>query len=202
MTAALRLRALSGDEQGAAMVEFGLLLLPLMMMIMGAGEMGYRSYVNAQLQGSLNDVARTVVVEKPELNGNGTMEQRVESAIKDRMKPLLQDGQWNFKIQNYTGFSAINKPEPLVNDKNGNGKYDKDDCWVDTRNNQQFDTDGGRAGLGGADDVVVYDVSLTAKNLFPVMGLFGAGPTFTVTATALVRTQPYAMQREPEVVCG
>lgn len=202
MSGTQTLLRLSRDERGAAMVEFGLLVVPLLAMIMGAGELGYRSYVRAQLQASLNDVARAVVVEKPGLGSTGTIEQRIETALKERMKPLLQNGNWVFKIENYTGFSAIDKPEPLVTDKNNNGKYDKDDCWVDTKDNKVFDTSGGRSGIGGADDVVFYDVRMTTNNLFPVMGFFGAGPTFQTQATALVRAQPYAKQREPEVVCG
>lgn len=202
MKSSLLILNLARDNRGAAMIEFGLLIVPLMAMIMAAGELGYRTYVKAQLQGSLNDVARSVVVEKPGISGTGTVEQRIETAVKDRMKPLLQSGSWSFSIENYTSFNAIDKPEPLVTDKNGNGRYDKDDCWVDTRDNKKFDSDGGRTGLGGADDVVVYDVRLTANNLFPVMGFFRAGPTFVTQATALVRTQPYAKQREPEVICG
>lgn len=202
MSGGNNMRILARDESGAALPEFGLLAMPLLAMIMGAGELGYRSYVRAQLQSSLNDVSRTVVVENPALSGTGTVEQKIESAMRARMNPLLQDGTWNFNIENYTNFNAIDKPEPLVTDKNGNGKYDAGDCWVDTKDNKVFDLDGGKTGIGGADDIVVYDVRLTTKNLFPVMGFFGAGANFQTQATTLVRTQPFAKQREAETVCG
>lgn len=195
------LRRLAADQEGVTAVEFGLLIMPLLAMIMGFGELAYRSYVRANLQAALNDVARSAVVETPKIGGTGTLESRIEAEVKRRMAALVSDGAYTFDIENFTGFDAVQKPESLVTDVNNNGRYDAGDCWVDSNPNRTFDTSSGRSGVGGADDVVVYDVSLEARSLFPVDAVMPQQRRFGVTASTLVRAQPYANQRQPEVVC-
>ncbi|GAA4042246.1 hypothetical protein GCM10022281_24210 [Sphingomonas rosea] len=189
------------DEGGANIVEFALLSVPLLGMILGFGDLAYQTYVKANLQASLNDIARTAVVEDPRIGGTGTIEDRIQAAIKDRMKSLVSNGTYTFDIQNFKNFSAIDRPESLITDKNKNGQYDAGDCWEDSNPNGRFDTSAGRAGLGGAEDVVVYNVGLSAPHLFPVLGFVTSNPKYSVSASALVRTQPYANQRQPDVVC-
>lgn len=195
------IRKLGRDEQGATLVEFALLSVPLLGMIMGFGELGYMSYVKSNLQGSLNDVARSAVVEDPNFGGTGTLEQKIEAEVKSRMNPIVKSGTYVFEIQNFTDFAAIDKPEILTGDKNNNGRYDAGDCWLDSNPNRTFDTSAGRTGVGGADDVVVYKVTLTSRHLFPVMAVLTTSSNYSISATTLVRTQPYANQRQPEEVC-
>ena len=196
------LRNLQRDERGVSAIEFGILSVPLLVMLMGFGEMGYESYVKSNLQGTLNDVARAAVVESPKV-GTGTdpIETRIKDEVKARMETLVKGGTYNFDLLNYTNFDQVGKPEALVTDVNGNGQYDAGDCWEDSNANKTFDLDSGSSGLGGADDVMVYNVKLTATHLFPIQKLIGGGDTFDVSASALVRIQPYGKQREPEVEC-
>ena len=193
---------LGRDQSGAALVEFGILLVPLLMVVVGFCELGYQGYVRSTLQGSLNDVARIATVENPKLGSNATpLEDRIKTRLRDRMGLLSKTATYDFKINNFRNFGSIGTAEALMTDVNLNGKYDPGDCWEDSNPNKSFDLDAGRAGVGGADDVVVYDVTMSVPHLLPVMGLFGASDEFAVKATTMVRTQPYAEQRSPEVTC-
>jgi Flp pilus assembly pilin Flp len=56
---------------------------------------------------------------------------------------------------------------------------------------------------GGANDVTVYTATVTYPHLFPVTGLFGWPSTQTITASTLLKNQPYASQTTvtPATVC-
>lgn len=194
-------RDLASDESGATLVEFAILVVPLLMVILGFCELGYRGFVRSTLQGSLNDVARVSTVENPNLAGGGTLEDRIKKRVKDRMGMLADDATYDFDINNFRNFGSVGKAEALITDVNKNGKYDSGDCWEDSNPNGTFDLSAGADGVGGADDVVVYDVTMTVPHLFPVMKLFNVSNAFDSKATAMIRTQPYANQRVPEVTC-
>jgi Flp pilus assembly pilin Flp len=197
------LRRLARDSSGATIVEFAILLVPLLAVVLGFTELGYQSYVRSTLQGTLNDVARVAAVEDPKLGDDSLpLDQRIENHVKERMSTLVNEGSYDFKISNYQNFSAVGRPEALVTDKNKNGKYDSGDCWEDNNPNGTFDTeDGGGAGVGGADDVVVYEVTLSVPHLLPVEVFVAGDDSFEVRASTMIRVQPYADQEQPEVKC-
>jgi Flp pilus assembly pilin Flp len=195
-------RRLSSDESGATVVEFAIILVPLLMVVLGFMELGYRSYVRSVLQGSLNDIARAASVENPKLgDDNIALDVKVQNRLKQRMSKLVKSGAYKFEINSYKNFSGVGQPESLITDVNKNGKYDAGDCWEDSNPNKSFDLDAGQDGLGGADDVVVYEVALTAPTLLPVAGLFKTLATFDVKAKTMSRRQPYAEQRQAQVTC-
>lgn len=194
--------ALARDDSGAALVEFALVLVPLLIVVLGFMELGYQSYVRSVLQGSLNDVARVASVENPSLGDSSLpLETRIQNRVKARMSPLVRTGTYDFDISNYKDFASVGRPEALVTDVNANGQYDAGDCWKDTNPNGAFDLDGGQSGVGGADDVVVYHVTLSAPHLVPVAKMIGVGPKFDARAATMIRTQPYDEQGQAAVEC-
>ena len=195
-------RRLTSDESGATVVEFSIILVPLLIVILGFMELGYQSYVRSVLQGTLNDVARTATVESPDLGDTALpLETRIQNRVKERMRPLVATGTYDFGISNYKDFAGVGQPEALVTDVNKNGKYDPGDCWEDRNPNGTFDTDGAADGVGSADDVVVYDVTLSAPHLLPIGGVLGVPGNFDVRATTMSRRQPFAEQQQAEVAC-
>ncbi len=195
--------SITRDQRGAAAVEFAIVAVPLCVVLLGALDVGYQSYLRSTLQGDLYDVARIASVENPKLNTSGnTLQERVEAAIKQRIAPLASKGTYTIKAQSYSDFSKIGKPEPLVTDKNNDGKYDLGDCWQDMNGNGGFDTDAGKSGLGGASDVVFYEVQLKTPRLVPMDKLIGLPGYHEARAKVAIRTQPYADQQQPKVVCS
>lgn len=196
-------RRLPADQSGATVVEFAIILAPLMIVILGFMELGYQSYVRSMLQGTLNAAARTASVEDPKLEDVSLpLDTRIQNRVKARMKPLVGNrGAYDFDIKNYKDFAGVGQPEALVTDTNKNGQYDAGDCWEDRNPNGSFDTDGAADGAGGADDVVVYEVTLSVPHLLPIGGLVGVPDSFDAHAKTMSRRQPFAQQRQPEVKC-
>ncbi|HBQ54317.1 MAG TPA: hypothetical protein DD790_07490, partial [Erythrobacter sp.] len=46
-----RLRGIRRDDSGATIVEFAIILVPMVILLMGGIELGYNSYVRSVLQG-------------------------------------------------------------------------------------------------------------------------------------------------------
>ena len=201
----MTLRSFRRNEDGVSTVEFAFIALPLCIIIMGGMELGHQSYVRSQLQGSLSDIARMASVEDPQFQASGdTLEERILHTLEERMEPIANDADIDLEISNFTDFSGVGKPEKLLRDVAGNGTYDQSDgdCFEDLNENGEFDLDAGREGLGGSNDVVVYEVALSQPRLFPVPTSAGFGDDMKVSANIAIRTQPYGAQANPPVICG
>jgi Flp pilus assembly pilin Flp len=199
-------RKLRSDNRGIAATEFGLIVVPLMVILLGAFDLGYQSYVRAQLQGVLNGVARTAVVESPDFSGytGTTTEERIENAIEERVNDIARNATYTIEQTNFYEFSGVGNAEKLLTDVNDNGEFDASDgdCFEDINSNGAFDLDAGDTGRGGADDVVYYEARVKLPRIVPVMGLIGVPDNYSITAQAAVRNQPYADQVVPPTVCG
>lgn len=195
--------ALARHERGMAATEFGLLAVPLMIVLLGAFDLGYQSYVRAQLQGVLNEVARTAVVENPDFSGfSGTStEERIENAIEERVNDIARNATYTIEQTSFYEFSGVGNAEKLLTDNNGNGEYDTGDCFEDINSNGAFDTNAGASGQGGADDVVFYEVTISMPRIVPMANLIGMSKNYTINARAAVRNQPYGDQAVPPTVC-
>jgi len=205
MTARMLLQRLRRDEQGATIVEFALIALPLCVMVMGGIDLGHQSYIRAVMQGALNDAARRAAVQDPEFTAMGsTTEERVRNTIKDRLKAITPGATITISESNFYDFSGIGNPEKLMSDANGNGAYDEADadCFSDLDEDGIYDTDTGRDGIGGANDVVFYQADIEMPRLLPVASLIGVSPKYEMSVATAIRNQPYGTQKTPPVVCG
>jgi len=186
-----------------AAVEFGLILVPFCLLILGGLELAHQIYVRSVVSGALTDVGRRAGVEDPMFAAAGaTLEERIENTLRDQIEPIVSDSaQIRISTSNFYDFSGIGNPEKLMTDHNANGAFDIGDCWEDLNENGRYDTDTGRAGIGGADDVVFYRVEVTQNHLFPIQAFIGLSDSYTVVAETAVRNQPYANQKTPPVLC-
>lgn len=192
------LRYIRRDDKGIAVTEFGLLLVPLCILMFGVLDLGYMMYVRSVLQGALNDVARQATVETPGFGGTGTLDERLEAAIHSRLDPITPGGTFDIVTEHYDKFANAGRPEKLVTDANANGEYDPGDCYKDINENGSYDDKASREGIGGADDIAVYTVGITMERLFPTAGLIGFSPNWEFEATTAFRNQPYDKQEVPD----
>ena len=88
-------------------------------------------------------------------------------------------------------------PERITSDSAPVGQYNTGDCYEDYNNNQRYDVDRGRSGLGQADDIVRYEVIISDPRMFPVAGCFGWRNTDTITDNTVLRSQPFAGRSTP-----
>jgi Flp pilus assembly protein TadG len=199
------IRNLAGDRRGVTAVEFGIVALPLAMLVMGGFDLSHQAYIRAVMQGALTDAARRASVQDPQFTASGsTTQERVNNTIKSQLEAITPGATVTVTESNFYDFSGIGNPEKLMTDVNGNGEYDAadKDCFSDLNENGAYDSDTGRDGIGGANDVAFYRADIDMPRLFPVAGLLGFSPNYQLSVATAVRNQPYGTQKTPPVVCG
>lgn len=207
MTGRLRAFAtgLARDAKGVTIVEFAFVAPVMILMLVGGFDLAHQSYIRAVLQGALNDAARRAAVEDPVFQAEGdTTEERVEAVIRRQVGPITPGATIAITQRNFFDFTSVGNPEKLMTDENDNGQYDADDgdCFADLDEDGEYDTDTGRDGIGGANDVVFYQATVTMPRLVPLDRLLNLSPNYNLAAETAIRNQPYATQKTPPVVCG
>ena len=123
-------------QRGAAIVEFALVLVPLVLFLFGGLDLGYQAYLRSVVQGALNDVARSSSLEAPGIPCSGeTVEKKIDCAIRTRSDVVARNATYRISMTSFYDFSGIGRSEKLVSDNNRNGRYDAGDCFVDLNEN-------------------------------------------------------------------
>jgi Flp pilus assembly protein TadG len=189
------LRALRRDTNGATIVEFALILPVMCMMLLGTLDLGYRSYVGSVVQGTLHDAARMATV------GNVTTAQ-IQTFVQNRLQAFSRNATITTTARSYSDYSGVKVAETITNDTFPFGTYNTGDCFQDSNGNGVYDTDRGRGGTGGSEDVVYFEVTMTYPHIVPVGRLFGLGSTVTTTQNTVLRNQPYgARNTTAAIIC-
>jgi Flp pilus assembly protein TadG len=181
------IRTLRDDRRGAALVEFALVTPVMLIMLMGFGDMLYQVYTQSILNGELQKAARDSGIE-----GGAASTSTIDAKVQTMVKKIAPSATFTSTRKSYDSFSEV-APEPFT-DTNGNGIRDPGECFTDENGNGTWDQDPGATGQGGASAVTVYTMTATYPRLFPVAGLLGWPTTQTVSATTLLKNQPYATQ--------
>jgi hypothetical protein len=101
----------------------------------------------------------------------------------------------------YPKFQNVAKAEPITTDTAPLGSYNAGDCFSDTNRNGIWNSDAGKSGTGGSDDVVLYTATIRLPEIVPMRGLMGWDAVDTLTVTTMLKNQPYASQAEPATIC-
>lgn len=186
------LRTLRHDQSGTYTVEFALGFPILAMLLLGGFDLGYQTLKQASLIGAVRDAARDAITKSAGCSENrATM---IEEEIRKAMSPYnIDHASLTVEARSYSdGFGSVGKPEPLTLDVNGNGRYDPGDSFLDINGDGKWSEDRGKTGnLGGPGDVVVYRAEFKAKTLFLNLPLLGGREWMTLSASTVVRNEPY-----------
>jgi len=179
------LRALRRDTKGATIVEFALVVPVLSVLLLGTLDLGYRSYVSSIVQGALHEAARMATV-------GGVSTSTIQAHVQSRLQSFSRNATITTTTRSYSDFSGVNVPETITQDTVPLGSYNSGDCFQDANGNGTYDLNRGRSGLGGAEDVVYFEVSMTYPHIVPVGTLLGWNNNVTITQNTVLRNQPYA----------
>lgn len=179
---------LGRDTAGAALVEFALIAPALLMMVFGSLEFGLNVYMRSVVEGAMLQAGRSSSLQLAQ-SGQSAIDQMVRTQVQN----VMPNATVTFDRDNYPSFSKINKPEDFT-DANNNGIYDAGECFQDVNGNNLWDADGGRDGLGGANDVVEYTVTVSYPSWIPGGAAIGISPTTTIKGKTLLRNQPFATE--------
>lgn len=189
------IRKLRQNSSGATLMEFGLVAGPLMMILLGIMDIGYRGYLDTLAKSKLHEIARQATT-------GGLTEAQIKQAVEDGLDPvLLSDANVDVEVVSYFDFTSVGKPEKITIDNNDDGALDSGDCYLDANGNDTFDVDFGTTGTGGPDDIVNYTVTITSPRLFPLAKLIGGENNITVTNSTALRNQPFGAQNTIPEIC-
>ncbi len=192
-------RKIATDQDGIATVEFGLIGSVFCVMLLGAFDLSHTVYVRAIAEGAMQGAARSSGLQ----TGSEVASQAaVDLRVKQQILELNKSAQVTFSRRFYKSFTqALNTQHEMdINNgnaaKNNDGMCESGETYADANNNGSYDLDGGDAGQGGAQDIVVYTTTITYPRMFPVSGLIGWDPNVTVKATTVLQNQPYDAQSQ------
>ena len=178
------------DERGATIIEFAMILPALCVLLLGIFELGYRSYAASVVQGALHEAARMATV-------GGVPMDDIDERVRARLSNFAGHGIVEIETSSYYEFSGVATPEQITSDSDPIGEYNEEDCYLDTNRNGQWDADSGSDGLGGSEDIVRYQVSLTVPTIVPIGGLLGWSDENRIAGSTVLRNQPYAGRTGP-----
>ena len=182
-----RLRTLVRDTRAVTMVEFAFVLPVMVLLIMGLGEILYQEYAQSILNGALQKAGRDSTIQ-----GAGDDTATIDNKVMAMVKTVVRNATGSSTRTSYDNFTQV-APEPFT-DSNGNGVRDAGECFTDQNANSTWDADPGTSGQGGASDVTLYSMTITYPRLFPMAGLAGWSTDATLSASTLLKNQPYASQ--------
>jgi Flp pilus assembly protein TadG len=190
---ALNLRALRRDTRGATIVEFGFVAPVMCVALMAAFDVGHTLYTRAMLQGVVQKTGRDFTLE--DSASSQAQRDALDAKVLAQARALVNNADIKIDRRFYRTFSeaAAAKAEAFT-DTNVNGKCDAGEPYQDENNNNVWDQDGGNAGVGGAKDAVVYTVTMTYARMLPAMSFVGGDTETKVSATTVLRNQPYGEQ--------
>lgn len=196
----IRWRALrlARDQRGATIVEFAMIAPVMGILLLGAFDVAHTLYMRAVLQGIVQKVGRDSSLES---GLDAATQATLDAKVTGQAKALANNGTVTITRKWYRTFTdaAAAKFEPFT-DTNGNGTCDgpsgstPGEPYEDNNNNGRWDATGGNDGSGGAKDAMVYTVSVAYPRMFPVYRIIGGSTTTTVTASTVLRNQPYGDQ--------
>lgn len=179
---------LGRDRDGVAALEFAIVAPVFLVLIMGIYDLGQMAYGRVQLQGMVQDAARSSSLETADTSV-------ADAKVAEEVVRVLPGARVQGKRMSYYDFNDVGRPEKW-NDGNSDGLCNNGETFVDENRNGAWDNDIGRENNGGAGDVVLYTVTVTYKPLFPFPLMQNSDGERTITATTVKKNQPFALQQE------
>lgn len=189
---AARLRAFSGDTRGVTVVEFAIIAPVLGMLLLGAFDIAHSLYMRSVLQGIVQKTGRDSTLEN---STDLAVQTKIDARVTAQARALANNAQVDISRRFYRSFAeaAAAKPENWT-DTNKNKTCDAGEPYEDSNLNGNWDRDGGDAGQGGAKDAVVYTVTVSYPRFFPIYNFIGGSKTTKISATTVLKNQPYGNQ--------
>lgn len=188
---------LRDDSKGTTIIEFAMIAPAFLLLIMAVSDLGYRAFIHSTLQGAVQKAARDGTLE----NG-ASATSSIDARVRNLVSPIVANGVWTFDRKNYESFTRAGAQEKFT-DSDADNIRDATECFEDANANGVWDADSGVSGQGGAKDITQYNVKIEFPRIFPLYGMLGWSANQTVSATTVIRNQPYDTQaaRQPTVVC-
>jgi Flp pilus assembly protein TadG len=172
------------NKRGVSAVEFALLSIPLFTLIMGSIEMGLNMYAKARLENVLRQASRMAVTGDTNLVADSG--KKIDDYVRGNAA-MVQNAEVVITKESYDKFQQVGQPE-----KKDTSSTEAPYCFEDINGNRKWDAKPGKTGLGGADDIINYKVTVTYPPLFPIVTNTITGKqTVSITSQATLRNEPF-----------
>lgn len=190
------LSALRRDRRGSTVIEFAMVLMPLMTLLSGGIEAGMLAYSRSVIEGSLRVAARMATTGRYSAAD-------IDAYVRGRLSAIGVPGNAvTITRRSYASFASVAKPEPLTSDVAPvGGTPSAGDCYIDLNGDHQWSADAGSDGNGQSEDILYYGVSIDYKLLFGLMSsAMGANDGHLILkANTVVKNEPFGEERNPPV---
>ncbi len=186
--------SLARNEDGVTAVEFAMVAPVLVLTLMGLFDLSYNYYADTVVEGAVAMAARDSTIE-PYANNPDALDDKVERSIHD----VAPSATVVFARSAYMNYFDVGQSEDFT-DTNSDGVCNDNEPFEDVNGNGIWDGDRARESSSGARDAVLYEVSATYDRMFPMASLIGWEDTVTVTASTVLRNQPYNLQDQDVTV--
>lgn len=174
------------DSDGVTAVEFALIAPVFVLILMGIIEFSLVMFVSSVMEGATSASGRYGKTGYTAVGS--TRQEQIISAVASRSAGLLDATKITINTTVYPSFDSIDQEEPYI-DSNHNGTHDVGETYTDVNGNAQWDSFG-VAGLGNANDVVVYTASYPWVINTPIIANF-LGSTIIISSRTVVKNEPY-----------
>jgi len=193
-----KLRQFVRCRDGAAALEFALVLPPLSLILVGMFEMSMLMFTQASMEGALREAARFGMTGS--VPDAAARQAQILDIIDEHTYGVVDMATATITFEIYDGFGAIDDPEPFT-DVNGNGTFEAGiDGFTpsqDLNSNGVWDGDQGEEGVGTSAEVVQYTVNYDWQVMTPFMApFFGGDGTVNLEATVVIRNEPWLEDAE------
>ena len=192
MTASLAQKL--GHQDGASVMEFGLIAPVAMLMMLGTMDIGHSYYVRASLDGAMQNAARSSSLEGA---ATVTAQELVDLRVKEAVLTLAPNATITATRRYYKTFSeaALARAETVIEAPAGaNLRCDPSESFMDANRNGIWDADGGSNGQGGAKDIVIIKFKVSYPRLFPMAKILGLPANVELESNSILANQPYGEQ--------
>ena len=196
MIKAKTMKTIVRNQAGVTSIEFAMISLPMFMILMGSLEFGIQMYQKTRAETVLREAARMAVT--GDVTITGTDGEKIDNYVRSSLM-FTKDTKVDITKKFYDRFGDVGQPEKKLDNR-----VDAPYCFIDINENQKWDLDPSRKGLGGADDIIQYRVDVTYKPMFPlVSNMVTNGEPLHVNAQTTIKNEPFAgnINAQPQTCC-
>lgn len=174
------------EQAGSVVVEFAIILPIFLLLIIGCLDLGQMAYAVGVLDGAVEKAARDSTLESGDTSA-------ADAKVSDIILKVLPGATVSSTRKSYFEFSDIDRPERW-NDANNDGTCSTGETYVDENNDGIWNEEIGRDGNGGANDVVMYKVTVRYDPVFAMPLVPLSWNQRKISSLAVRRNQPFALQ--------
>lgn len=182
------------NQTGSTSIEFCLIAPMMVLLIVGILEISMVLTVQVLMEGAVRNAARYGIT------GLGQTEilrqQRIRDIIEETTVGLVDVETMRLTTMSYENFESIGQSEPFTDNAPPNGRYDDGEAFEDSNNNGIWDEEAGTPGLGGPEDIVLYEIEYALPALTGLLDPF-IGEAWDLRASIAVRNEPYPVDEAP-----